>query len=129
MRTLQPLGAEPEGLSFPDASHTRQLSSDRKELDWRASDLFKWLGTGELKLHIQKTSSLLADGAQAHRDLESRKTTGKLLLKPKENSSPPSDYSSDLIKARRSAKKDITSNQDTEAAAEAVAFHIEVRGI
>jgi NADPH2:quinone reductase len=38
-----------------------------------------WIGQGKLKLHIHKVYPL-ADAAQAHRDLESRKTTGKLLL-------------------------------------------------
>ena len=54
--------------------------SDPKDLEWRASD-FSMAATGELKLHIQKAYPL-ADAAQAHRDLEGRKTTGKLLLMP-----------------------------------------------
>jgi NADPH2:quinone reductase len=36
---------------------------------------------GELKLRIHKAYPL-AEAAQAHRDLEGRKTTGKLLLVP-----------------------------------------------
>jgi NADPH2:quinone reductase len=36
---------------------------------------------GDLKLRIHKVYPL-AEAAQAHRDLEGRKTTGKLLLKP-----------------------------------------------
>jgi len=36
---------------------------------------------GDLKLRIHKTYPL-AEAQQAHRDLEGRKTTGKLLLKP-----------------------------------------------
>jgi NADPH:quinone reductase len=36
---------------------------------------------GDLKIRIHKTYPL-ADAAQAHRDLEGRKTTGKLLLIP-----------------------------------------------
>jgi NADPH2:quinone reductase len=51
----------------------------RDELMWRAGELFGWLAAGKLKLHIDHTYPL-ADVAQAHRDLESRKTVGKLLL-------------------------------------------------
>jgi len=39
------------------------------------------IARGELKLRIHKTYPL-AEAAQAHRDLEGRKTTGKLLLTP-----------------------------------------------
>ena len=53
----------------------------RAELEQRARDIFRWVGDGSLKLRIAHTYPL-ADAAQAHRDLESRKTTGKLLLIP-----------------------------------------------
>jgi NADPH2:quinone reductase len=54
--------------------------SSREDLEWRVSDLFRWIGEGKLKINIDKAYPL-ADAAQAHRDLEGRKTTGKLLLK------------------------------------------------
>ena len=47
----------------------------------RAGDVLRWVADGSLKLRIEH-SYTLADAAQAHRDLESRKTTGKLLLIP-----------------------------------------------
>ena len=53
----------------------------REELEWRANDVLGAIAHGELKLRIHKTYPL-ADAAQAHRDLEGRKTTGKLILKP-----------------------------------------------
>jgi NADPH2:quinone reductase len=53
----------------------------RDELDWRANDVLQSIARGELKLRIHKVYPL-ADAEQAHRDLEGRKTTGKLLLKP-----------------------------------------------
>jgi NADPH2:quinone reductase len=40
-----------------------------------------WIQKGELKLRIGATFPL-AEAAQAHRDLEGRKTTGKVLLLP-----------------------------------------------
>jgi NADPH2:quinone reductase len=53
----------------------------REELEWRASDVLGSIARGELKLRIHKIYPL-AEAAHAHRDLEGRKTTGKLLLKP-----------------------------------------------
>jgi len=53
----------------------------RAELEARAKDVFGWVADGSLKLRIEH-SYALADAAQAHRDLEARKTTGKVLLQP-----------------------------------------------
>jgi NADPH:quinone reductase len=53
----------------------------RAELDHRAKDVFDAIGNGTLRLRIEHVYPL-ADAAQAHRDLESRRTTGKLLLIP-----------------------------------------------
>ncbi len=47
----------------------------------RAGIVFNMVASGQLNVHIQPPYKL-ADAAQAHRDLESRKTTGKLLLVP-----------------------------------------------
>jgi NADPH2:quinone reductase len=49
------------------------------ELAWRAADLFRWIAEGKLKLRIDQEYPL-SNAAQAHRDLESRRTSGKLLL-------------------------------------------------
>src|SRR5579884_523592 len=65
-------------LTRPSLGH---YTSDPKELRARANDLFQWLRNGKLKLHIHKVYPL-EKAAEAQRDLESRKTTGKLLLKP-----------------------------------------------
>jgi NADPH2:quinone reductase len=56
-------------------------TATREELEWRANDVLQWIAAGDLKLRIHKTYPL-AEAAQAHRDLEGRKTTGKLLLVP-----------------------------------------------
>jgi NADPH2:quinone reductase len=53
----------------------------REELLWRSDELFTAILDGSLKVSVDRTYTL-ADAAQAHRDLESRKTTGKLLLIP-----------------------------------------------
>ena len=55
--------------------------SDRRELLERANDLFEWIAASQLKLRIDKSFPLAA-AAEAHRQLEGRKTTGKVLLVP-----------------------------------------------
>lgn len=52
-----------------------------EELAWRANDVMQMIASGDLKLRIHKVYPL-DEAQQAHRDLEGRKTTGKLLLKP-----------------------------------------------
>jgi NADPH2:quinone reductase len=59
----------------------KDYTATREELVQRAGDVLGWVADGSLKLRIEH-SYALADAAQAHRDLESRKTTGKLLLIP-----------------------------------------------
>jgi NADPH2:quinone reductase len=51
----------------------------RDELLWRAGEVLDAIDAGKLRLRIDRTYPL-ADAATAHRDLESRKTAGKLLL-------------------------------------------------
>ena len=53
----------------------------RAELLWRANDLFEWLQAGKLKVRIDRKVPL-ANAADAHRALESRATSGKVLLVP-----------------------------------------------
>ncbi|HEY4354680.1 MAG TPA: quinone oxidoreductase [Acidobacteriaceae bacterium] len=51
----------------------------REELEKRAADIFGWVTEGKLHVRIGHRYPL-ADAQQAHRDLEGRKTTGKVLL-------------------------------------------------
>jgi len=51
----------------------------RDELLWRAGDVLGWIAAGKVCLRIGGTYPL-GQAAQAHRDLEGRKTTGKLVL-------------------------------------------------
>jgi len=59
----------------------KDYTATREELVRRASDVLGWVAEGSLKLRLEH-SYPLADAAQAHRDLEARKTTGKVLLIP-----------------------------------------------
>ena len=75
---------EQDALSVPPqwVPHRPTLAnyiSDRADLDWRSSDVFRWILEGTLKIRIDKVYPL-EEAASAHRDLEGRKTTGKLLL-------------------------------------------------
>lgn len=76
---------DPIGLSKGSLYLTRptlgHYIASRSELEERASSLFDMIAAKKLKLRIEHIYPL-AGAAQAHRDLESRKTTGKLLLLP-----------------------------------------------
>jgi NADPH2:quinone reductase len=53
----------------------------RAELEGRAGDVLGWAAKGELKLRTEFVYPL-TEAAQAQTDLESRRTTGKILLEP-----------------------------------------------
>jgi NADPH2:quinone reductase len=53
--------------------------ASRKELLWRAGEVFDAIRAGSLRITIGGRYPL-ADAAQAHQDLQGRRTTGKLLL-------------------------------------------------
>nr|WP_247784615.1 zinc-binding dehydrogenase [Bradyrhizobium sp. 170] len=61
--------------TFFDHIHTPKL------LRARSARLFDWIREGKLKIRIGGEYPL-ADAAKAHADMESRATTGKLLLIP-----------------------------------------------
>ena len=65
-------------LTRPSLAH---YTLDRAELLQRANDLFTWTASGKLKLRMEKTFRM-AEAAEAHRQLEGRKTTGKVILLP-----------------------------------------------
>jgi NADPH2:quinone reductase len=73
------LGAK--GSLFLTRPGLNQYIATREELVQRATDLFKWLASGELKLKVDRVLPL-AEAATAHRELEARRTAGKLLLEP-----------------------------------------------
>jgi NADPH2:quinone reductase len=70
-----------KGSLFATRPTLTNYAADTNELEWRASELFAAVKDGSLSLRVEHTYPL-ADAAQAHTDLESRKTTGKLLLLP-----------------------------------------------
>jgi len=75
-----PLILSQKGSLYLTRPSLANYSSTVEELDWRANDVLNWIWQGKLKLHIHKIYPL-SEAAQAHSDLEGRKTTGKLLLR------------------------------------------------
>jgi NADPH2:quinone reductase len=66
-------------LTRPYLEHFR---ATREEFQWRAHEVFRDVIGGTLKIAIGGKYAL-ANAADAHRDLKSRRTTGKLLLLPR----------------------------------------------
>jgi NADPH:quinone reductase len=65
-------------LTRPTLGH---YVATRAELESRARELLRWVRDGTLKLHIDRTWPL-AQAGDAHRALEHRTTSGKVLLQP-----------------------------------------------
>lgn len=78
---FQPLTLSQKGSLFLTRPTLMHYCATRDELLWRASDVFRWLIDGKFRLLVDKVYRL-SEAAQAHTDLESRKTAGKLLLVP-----------------------------------------------
>ena len=70
-----------KGSLFITRPSLGSYTSTREELLHRAEDVLGWVSSGELKLRIGETLPL-SEAAEAHRRLEGRKTTGKVLLIP-----------------------------------------------
>jgi NADPH2:quinone reductase len=56
-------------------------TAERSDLDSMAAELFDMVASGKIKIEINQRYAL-KDAQQAHRDLESRKTTGSTILLP-----------------------------------------------
>lgn len=67
-------------LSLARPSLTHNVAS-HADVVRRAGDLFQWIEAGKLNVRIGKTFRF-ADAPSAHRELESRRSTGKILLIP-----------------------------------------------
>jgi NADPH:quinone reductase len=78
---FDPIKLSQKGSLYITRPTLAYYTATREELEWRANEVLQWIVRGELKLRIHKQYPL-EEAEQAHRDLEGRKTTGKLLLKP-----------------------------------------------
>jgi len=78
---FDPIKLSQKGSLFLTRPTLLHYTAAREEFEWRATDVFKMIIEGRLKLRIEHIYKL-EEAQQAHRDLEARKTTGKLLLIP-----------------------------------------------
>lgn len=79
---FDPIQLTPKGSLFLTRPSLQHYVASRAELEERANDVLNMIAAGKLKLRIEHVYPL-EEAEQAHRDLEGRKTTGKLLLLPK----------------------------------------------
>ncbi len=70
-----------KGSLFATRPSLFAYTSNREDLLTTANDLFAVVGAGHVKIPVNQTYAL-KDAAQAHRDLEARKTTGSTVLIP-----------------------------------------------
>ncbi len=76
---LQVLNAK--GGLFVTRPSLAHYTATREELEKRAGDVLGWVAGGELTVRVD-SSLPLAEAAEAHRRLEGRETSGKVLLTP-----------------------------------------------
>ncbi|HET9181543.1 MAG TPA: quinone oxidoreductase [Candidatus Angelobacter sp.] len=78
---FDPIKLSQKGSLFLTRPSLMHYVATREELEKRAGDVLGWIAAGKLKLHIGHKYKL-EDAQQAHKDLEGRNTTGKVLLIP-----------------------------------------------
>ena len=78
---LDPIMLTSKGSLFLTRPSLQHYIATREELESLAGAVFNRIVAKQLKLRIEHVYPL-PDAQQAHRDLEGRKTTGKLLLIP-----------------------------------------------
>src|SRR5215469_10032673 len=76
---IDPIILSEKGSLFLTRPSLAHHSADRQELLHRSGTILELVRAGELRLRIEKQYPL-TEVAQAHRDLESRATTGKLII-------------------------------------------------
>jgi NADPH2:quinone reductase len=78
---FEPLMLSSRGSLFLTRPVLGNYVPDRESLRRRASQVLDWVGSGRMKVRIGARFPL-AEAAEAHRQLQARKTTGKVLLVP-----------------------------------------------
>ena len=78
---IDPLLLSQNGSLFITRPTLGDYAATPDELQWRAGEVLDSVASGKLKLTIDRELPL-AQAAEAHRLLESRATTGKLILRP-----------------------------------------------
>lgn len=78
---ISPLELSANGSLFLTRPTLFHHITSQAEIQARADDLYAWIGAGQLEVRVGATYAL-ADAADAHRALEGRETTGKVILRP-----------------------------------------------
>jgi NADPH2:quinone reductase len=78
---VEPLTLSQKGSLFLSRPTLWHYIATREDLDARAGDVLSWIAAGKLKIRVGLELPL-AEAANAHRALEGRRTTGKVLLLP-----------------------------------------------
>ncbi|MCS6947885.1 MAG: quinone oxidoreductase [Steroidobacteraceae bacterium] len=78
---ISPLELSKRGSLFLTRPTLFTYTSERRELEAAARALFRVIASGKVRIRIGQRYAL-ADAAQAHRDLEARRTTGSSVLLP-----------------------------------------------
>src|SRR5262249_15417931 len=81
VKSVDPQVLNQKGSLFLTRPSLGHYTATRNELLARAADVLGWISQRKLNLRISAEFPL-KDAAEAHRQLESRRTTGKLLLIP-----------------------------------------------
>ena len=78
---VEPLTLSQKGSLYLTRPTLWHYVATREELVARAGDVLGWIAAGRLRVHVGMEVPL-AEAAEAHRALEARQTTGKVLLLP-----------------------------------------------
>jgi NADPH2:quinone reductase len=78
---ISPLELSANGSLFLTRPTLFHYITSQAEIQARADDLYEWIGAGRLEVRVGARFPL-AEAADAHRALEGRQTTGKVLLVP-----------------------------------------------
>lgn len=78
---FDPLLLSQKGSLFITRPTLMHYTAKRADLEVLGAELFEMVGAGKVRIEVNQTYPL-ADAAQAHRDLEARKTTGSTILLP-----------------------------------------------
>ena len=78
---VSPLTLSANGSLFLTRPTLFDHIADRAELERRAADLYSWMGSGRLDVRVGHMFPM-REAADAHRAIEGRTTTGKVLLTP-----------------------------------------------
>ena len=78
---IDPMALADKGSLFLTRPNLKDYTATREELLERANEVLGWASSGKLRVRVDETYPL-AEAAEAHRAVEQRRTSGKVLLLP-----------------------------------------------